>query len=107
MSSSTCYDDNMDTYIPEELNNDSASEILEILRKLLEQKYARRFRKIYIVFKDICLTGPELSVCVELSNNSRVVKQRSFKFNPYSDYWDKSDYDQHLSRTLHGFVDEF
>lgn len=105
MSSSTCCDENMSTYIPEELNDDSASEILENLRKLLEQKYVRRYRNICIMFKDICLTGPELSVCVELSNNSKVVKQGSFKFVPYLDYWDKSDYDQHLSIVLNKFVE--
>ena len=42
---------------------------------------------------------------VILYNNIRLIASDEFEFTPYSDYWDKEDYNQHLDTTIIKFVD--
>lgn len=98
--------DNFDGYRPEPFTLEYVNYILDKLNNEIFNKYLRRYKKLEIDFDDINYSENSMKANVILYRNTRLIASDEFEFIPYSDYWDKSDYNQHLDTTVSKFVEK-
>lgn len=91
-------------FVPGSFSQDSVNDILDDLCETLKGAYSRRFKNIGIDLDDYKYTDTKLEVDVSVYNNDILKLHGTFTFEPYSDYWDISDYEQHLNTTINKFV---
>ena len=98
--------DNFDGYRPEPFTLEYVNYVLEKMKTEIIEKYSRRYKKLEIDFDDINYNENSMKANIILYNNTRLIASDEFEFIPYSDYWDKSDYNQHLDTTVSKFVEK-
>lgn len=97
----------MDTnseYIPEPFTTESVDDILDDLNSALMKAYSKRYSNLCIAFEGIQFNATHMSTYVKLLNRNQSVKSGMFDFQQYSEYWDISDYQQHIAVTIQQFV---
>lgn len=97
--------DNFDGYRPEPFTLEYVNYILDKLKNEIVNEYSRRYKKLDIDFDDINYSENSMKTNVIVHNNSRLIASNKFEFTPYSDYWDKEDYNQHLDTSIINFVE--
>ena len=98
--------DSEEGYQPDAFNNDSVESILDDLEVALRNKFSRRYKDLQIDFDDISYEAFKISGKVDIYNGMKLKHSKVFEFSPYSDYWDISDYQQHLQTSIQKFVND-
>lgn len=80
--------------------------IIPQLRMLLKDKFKKKFRAgdVGIDVDDILVKGCACSMDISVWYKAEIKRHGRFRFGAYSDYWDRSDYESHLNRTINEFV---
>lgn len=100
-----CYtSDDIDQFVFGPFSKDSVNDILDDLYDAVQDAYSRRFKNLTISIDDYLYTDTKLQAKVSVYNNNVLKMRGTFTFEPYSDYWDVSDYEQHLNTTIQKFV---
>lgn len=95
---------NDEDFIPNNFTEDSANDVFDDLYQAIKDKFARRFKKLEINFQNEYYNGNKLGVDVTISNNGVEKGHSRFNFEQYSDYFDQSDYQQHIDTTIQKFL---
>ena len=91
-------------YRPEPFNTEEVHQILDAVEDSILEMYGRRYKKLDINIYDIHFSEESMSSKIVLENNRRFLVSKVFTFTPYSDYFDLSDYQQHLDTSIYKFV---
>ena len=100
-----CRTTDLDEVRPAPFDMDMVKNIIDDVHTAILDKYGRRFRKIDVEIDDVLYDDYTVSFHVDVFNGDVLKMSKEFEFTPYSDYWDVSDYNQHLSTTITRFVD--
>jgi len=97
----------MEEYVPEVFDADKVDDILNDLKHTIWEKLFRKIPDVKIRFKNIRFNPHEAACDVEVFNNGNQLKYSGeFEFDAYPEYWDESDYRQHIKTTITKFVNE-
>ena len=99
--------DNMITdeeYQPDAFTKEDVENILDELFDALRQAFDGRYREPDYNIDNIHFEDFYMSCEVRIDKKGRTIASGKFEFIPYHDYWDTSDYQQHLATTIKRFV---
>ena len=95
----------MEEFVPEVFDSDKVDNMLDDLKHSIWEKLFRKLPDLQIKFKNIRFNSHEVACDVEVYNNGNQLKYSGeFEFDAYPDYWDESDYQQHIKVTISKFV---
>ena len=97
--------DDPNEYIPRSFDKNSVESILRDLDDAVQGKFSKRYKQMSVEFEDIFFKGNTMKAKVILYNNGLEKKSKLFEFSAYFDYWDISDYQQHVAMSIQKFVD--
>lgn len=91
---------------PDVFNKGTVDDILNKLFYEMKNKFGKRYPRAEYRFENIHFDDFYLSAQVKILNNGKALIDKKFEFQPYSDYWDKTDYDQHIATTIQKFISQ-
>lgn len=97
--------DEASEYVPDYFNKESTDDVLSKLKEALKEKLSKRYKKLKVQFANIYFKGPEVQSDVIIYNGQEEKTRSQFTFTQYSDYWDISDYQQHVDTVIQKFVE--
>lgn len=102
MNNSFDYDESL-VFEPEGFHQSSVESIADRLEDKLLSKFNRKYSNIDIDV--INYTDHSVMFHVDVYNNASSKRSGTFEFEAYPEYWDISDYQQHIDTTIHKFVE--
>lgn len=94
-----------DEFVPEAFDDAFVNTVVKQLKRLIYDRYKRRFKNISIDADDIAWRGTSMQVLITLWNGDKHIVDSYFKFHAHDDYWEESDFEEHLNRSMIDFVD--
>lgn len=91
-------------FIPSISQTDAAKCIDDIV-SAIERSLVTRCPRLSVEVSDVTVRANLLQFTVSLRNCGKYSNDYVFKFNPYDEYFDQSDYVQHLEQTKLKFLD--
>ena len=95
-----------DNFRPKPFTKDVVDAVLKAVESEVYSKCMRKYRdNVKIEFEDISWTDKKMSATVNVYSSKGVLKcSGKFEFEPYSEYWDIDDYQQHEALKISSFV---
>lgn len=98
-------DASTDEYHPASFTSEFVDTVLEELKLQMEAKYRRVDRMIDIDVDDVDWTNTRIHARITLYINGELKSESCFNFAAYPDYWDESDFEEHINKTIAKFVE--
>lgn len=98
------FEDREEQFQPSVFNIDLVDDILKNLLHELKSKYGRRYPNAKYEFNNTHFDDFYMESDIRIINNDKVIFNKKFEFQPYSDYWDETDYTQHINITIQKFI---
>lgn len=102
-SSATTSEDN---FQPKSFTKEIVYDILKSVEAEVYSKCMRKYRdNVKIQFEDVSWTDTKMKATVNVYSTKGILKCSGvFEFEPYSEYWDIEDYQQHEAMKISSFV---
>lgn len=90
-------------YIPNITFDDGEDIVVKVISGI-KDRLLRRYKNIYVDADDINVQDNRVQFDVEIYHRNRKIRGGQFYFHAYDSYFDYSDYESHLNRTIDEFV---
>lgn len=91
-------------YQPNVFNKEEVNRILEDLLHEIEKKFYKRYKAAKYNFDNVHFDDYYMSATIHVTNGDKDIINKKFEFQPYSDYWDETDYQQHVQTSIQKFI---
>lgn len=95
-----------DFYEPEPFDDESSKVLLNKVKGAVIDKYGRRLKGIRIEMVSPSYTDTSVSAQFNVYNKNTLKASKLFEFHMYDDYWEESDYIQHLNMCINKFLED-
>lgn len=93
-------------YIPEPFTSDFVNDVLGSIKSNLERKLSPRYIHLDIVVDDVKFEGTNIHATFDIYPADKPMKSYKFNFSAWGDYFDASDFREHLARTIAQFLED-
>ena len=95
-----------DNFQPKSFTKEIVNDILKSVEAEVYSKFMRKYKdNVQIQFDDVIWTDKKMKAIVSVYSSKGVLKcSGKFEFEPYSEYWDIEDYQQHEALKISSFV---
>ena len=95
-----------DGYVPGNVDEDLVMQVCDVIEERIHERFDRPGRMIDVDFEDEAFGGHRMEIYVTVYvNGAMKCDNKVFAFEAYDNYWDSSDFDEHLNRAIIQFVD--
>lgn len=93
-----------DMYKPAEIDDKIANRVISQVYRCILDNYGRKYKNLDVDIYDTSFNKNSVSCKVILRNNDRILTSDTFDFEYYDEYFDQSDCESHLVRSINDFV---
>ena len=95
-----------DNFQPKPFTKETVEDILRSVGSEAYSKFMRKYKdNVKVMFENVSWTNKKMKATVSIYSSKGDLRcSGKFEFEPYSEYWDIDDYQQHEATTISSFI---